>query len=83
MMNTLSIHEAKANLSAVVERVRTRGEPVVLCRYGKPVAQIIPLESRQRGRRSQTHPELAATLNADPTEPTVEEWGLFRQPRGI
>lgn len=70
-MNTVSIHEAKANLSALIEQVRTSDEPVVLCRYGKPVAEIAPLRHR---KRTTVRPDLAVTLMADPTAPTSEEW---------
>ena len=70
-MNTVSIHEAKANLSALIEQVRASDEPVVLCRYGKPVAEIAPLRRRKRTR---ARPDLAATLIGDPTAPTLEEW---------
>jgi prevent-host-death family protein len=70
-VNTVSIHEAKANLSALIEQVRLRGESVFLCRYGKPVAEIAPLRHQ---RRTKVRPDLAATLKGDPTAPTVEEW---------
>ena len=70
-MNTVSIHAAKAHLSALIEQVRASDEPVVLCRYGKPVAEIAPLRRR---KRTTARPELAATLIGDPTSPSVEEW---------
>ena len=70
-MNLVSIHEAKAKLSALIDQVRTDGEPVVLCRYGRPVAELGPL---RHGKRTTAHPELAACLTTDPTAPTVEEW---------
>lgn len=41
-MKTLSVHEAKTNLSALIEDVR-HGEEVVISRYGKPVAKLVPL----------------------------------------
>ena len=37
-----NIHEAKTNLSRIVERVE-RGEEIVICRAGTPVAKVVPL----------------------------------------
>ena len=41
-MDTIAISEFKATCLAVLERVRKTGEPVVVTRRGKPVAQIQP-----------------------------------------
>ena len=59
------------NGAAIREGIRTSDEPVVLCRYGKPVAEIAPLRHR---KRTTVRPDLAVTLMADPTAPTSEEW---------
>jgi prevent-host-death family protein len=40
-----NIHEAKTQLSRIVERVE-RGEEVVICRAGRPVAKVVPLPNR-------------------------------------
>ena len=37
-----TVTEAKAQLSALLERV-LRGEEIVLCRNGKPVARLVPI----------------------------------------
>jgi prevent-host-death family protein len=37
-----NIHEAKTNLSRILERVE-RGEEVIISRAGKPVAKLVPL----------------------------------------
>lgn len=47
-MRTLSIAEAKAHLSAVVDSVEA-GEEVVITRHGRPVARIVA-ESPARNR---------------------------------
>ncbi len=41
-MIVTTVTEAKAQLSALLERVQ-RGEEIVLCRSGKPVARLVPL----------------------------------------
>lgn len=37
-----NIHEAKTNLSKIIDRVE-RGEEIVISRSGKPVAKVVPL----------------------------------------
>ena len=40
-----NIHDAKTNLSRIVERVES-GEEIVICRAGRPVAKVVPLHRR-------------------------------------
>ncbi len=40
-----NIHDAKTNLSRIIERVE-RGEEIIISRAGKPVAKVIPLTRR-------------------------------------
>lgn len=40
-----NIHEAKTNLSRIVERVE-RGEEIIISRAGHPVAKVVPLVRR-------------------------------------
>jgi prevent-host-death family protein len=42
-----NIHEAKTNLSRIIDRVE-HGEEIVISRAGHPVAKVIPLERRVR-----------------------------------
>ncbi|MBI3686149.1 MAG: type II toxin-antitoxin system prevent-host-death family antitoxin [Actinobacteria bacterium] len=48
---SFNIHEAKTQLSRIIERVE-RGEEVVISRAGTPVAKVVPLTGavRRRGR---------------------------------
>jgi prevent-host-death family protein len=48
---SFNIHEAKTQLSRIVERVE-RGEEVIISRAGTPVAKVVPLTGilRRRGR---------------------------------
>jgi prevent-host-death family protein len=48
-MEILTITEAKAQLSAVVEKVMN-GEEVILGKAGKPVARVVPYEPPQKDR---------------------------------
>jgi prevent-host-death family protein len=40
-----NIHDAKTNLSRIIDRVE-RGEEIIISRSGKPVAKVIPLNRR-------------------------------------
>ena len=48
-MKPVNIHEAKTQLSKLVEAA-TEGEDVILARAGKPVARIVPIR-KGAGRR--------------------------------
>ena len=48
-MKQVNIHEAKTELSKLVERAEA-GEEVLIARAGKPVAKLVPL-NRGHGRR--------------------------------
>jgi len=48
-MPQVNIHEAKTQLSKLIERA-LRGEEVVIARAGVPVARLMPVESSPRGR---------------------------------
>lgn len=45
-MVKVNVHEAKTNLSRLLERVRA-GEEIIIAKGGKPVARLCPLEPRQ------------------------------------
>lgn len=72
-MKTLNIHETKTNLSSILKEIEETGERVVICRNGKPVAD---LSTHQPVDRLKVHPELSnIQINYDPTEPLSEdEW---------
>jgi prevent-host-death family protein len=46
----VNVHDAKTNLSRLLERVE-RGEEIVIARAGKPVARLCPILTRSRRRR--------------------------------
>ena len=50
-MTTVSMFDAKTNLSKYVASVESGAEPfIVISRGGKPVARIVPYESETAGR---------------------------------
>ena len=49
-MDMLNISEAKAQLSAVIERV-SKGEDILIGKAGKPVAKIVRYEPAHKNKR--------------------------------
>ena len=71
-MDQVSIHEAKTRLSALIAQVERRGERITICRYGRPVAELIPV---QHGSRTRVDRELSQiVVKCDLTSPTEAEW---------
>ena len=71
-MSQVSIHEAKTNLSALIAEVERLGEKVTICRYGRPVAELVPI---RHGSRTRVDPDLQpVAVNEDLTTSTEQEW---------
>jgi len=49
-MNKVNLYEAKAHLSALVDRV-AEGETVLICRRNVPAAELRPVKKPRRTRR--------------------------------
>lgn len=49
-MKTVTIHEAKTNLSRLIARV-CRGEEVTIARGKQPVVRLVPIGGRKGGRK--------------------------------
>lgn len=49
-MKQMNIHQAKTELSKLIERVEA-GEHIVIARAGKPAAKLVPLTTTGRRRR--------------------------------
>ena len=73
-MTTVNIHEAKTQLSALLSQVEARSEHIVICRYGSPVAEIIPYKKRKRSNVKKSLSPIS--VNCDLTLPTSEDWSL-------
>jgi prevent-host-death family protein len=48
-MEEIAISKFKATCLAVLEKVKKTGQPVLVTRFGQPVAQIVPLEVAKKG----------------------------------
>lgn len=72
-MKTLNVHEAKTHLSAVLAAVAEQGETFLICRNGKPLADLVPHKQKPR---LIPHPVTRRIkIKYDPTEPlSADEW---------
>ncbi len=49
-MKSVNIHQAKTNLSKLVERA-AKGESFIIAKAGKPMVKVVPLDSPSKIRR--------------------------------
>ena len=67
-MVSVSIFEAKTNLSKYVASVVTKEEPfIIIARNGKPVAKIVPYENEMENR-------IGIAKNKIPVMPSLEDF---------
>jgi prevent-host-death family protein len=80
---TSTVYDAKAKLSAYINQVQRTREPLVLTRYGKPVAKLIPCDEQgdsEEEALAQLHAAakksgIAYTLEQLTAPLPVKEWG--------
>lgn len=72
-MKTLNVHAAKTQLSAVLAEIEKSGESVLICRNGRPVADLVP---HCVVDRLSPHPVMRKIrIGYDPLEPmSAGEW---------
>ena len=76
-MAAYNVHEAKSNLSRLLEQVE-RGEEVVIARHGKPVAKLVSV-SRTKRRLGSMNGLISAQSGWDAPisgEEAEEEFGI-------
>ena len=72
-MLVVNIHEAKTNLSSLLAKIEKTGEEVLICRYGKPIANLVPHKCKDRLKPHSVMGKIK--INYNPTEPLSEdEW---------
>ena len=75
-MLLFNIHDAKSNLSGLVADVESKHETIMLCRNGKPVAQIVPIPWLNSPLRHSARLG-KITLRYDPLEGlTADDWPI-------
>lgn len=72
-MVTINTHQAKTQLSALIARVESTGEVILICRNGRPVAALSRPPTADAPDPLVVHPELQGRILYDPTEAATEE----------
>jgi len=72
-MKIVNIHEAKTKLSALLAEVEAKGEKILVCRHGKPIADLV---LHRKSNRLELHSVMRKIrIDYDLTEPLAkDEW---------
>jgi prevent-host-death family protein len=79
-METIAISKFKATCLAVLEQVRRTGEPILVTRFGKPVAEIVPPPTPPRPRKWLGSLRERGEILGDIVSPAVaeDEWDALK-----
>jgi prevent-host-death family protein len=80
-VETVAISEFKARCLAILARVQKTGRPVLVTRFGKPVAEVIPPSASVRPKRWLGAMEGTARIVGDIISPASDEsdWEVLRK----
>jgi len=79
-MEEIAISKFKATCLAVLEKVRRTGRPVLVTRFGQPVAQLIPPPVKERPTRKLGALRGTARITGDIISPVTDpdDWEVLR-----
>jgi prevent-host-death family protein len=79
-MEEIAISKFKATCLAVLEKVRKTGKPVLVTRFGQPVAEVVPPALKQRPTRDLGALRGTARIVGDIVSPATDEdeWEVLR-----
>lgn len=72
-MEEIAISKFKATCLAVLERVRKTGKPVLVTRFGEPVAEVSPAQVKERAKRELGTLRGTARITGDIVSPATDE----------
>ena len=75
MQSTINLYDAKSHFSALVAAVEETGTRVVICRRGKPVADLMPHHDADTDPLQPDPALTGACFKQDPCAPLpMEDW---------
>jgi prevent-host-death family protein len=79
-MEEIAISKFKATCLAVLERVRKTGKPVLITRFGQPVAQLVPPPPEEQPTRKLGGLRGTARITGDIVSPATDadDWEVLR-----
>jgi prevent-host-death family protein len=80
-METMPISQFKARCLAVLARVKRTGEPVLITRFGEPIAEVVPPSPPARSERRLGALSDSGRIVGDIVGPVVSEddWDALRE----
>jgi prevent-host-death family protein len=80
-MEEIAISKFKATCLAVLERVRKTGMPVLVTRFGEPVAEVVPPHIPETPHRELGTMQGTARIVGDIISPATDEddWEVLRE----
>lgn len=78
-METINASDFKARCLAILDSVQSTGEPVLILKRGRPVAELLPAK-RSQAEYPQMELEGTVTIIGDIIEPVIpeEDWDCLR-----
>ena len=79
-MEEIAISKFKAKCLAVLQRVKRTGRPVLVTRFGKPIAEVVPPSSRAKAQAWIGSFQSRGRILGDIVSPVAEErdWEVLR-----
>jgi len=79
-METMAISKFKATCLAVLQRVKRTGKPVLVTRFGKPIAEVVPPSSRAKAQAWIGSFQSRGRIKGDIVSPAAEakDWEVLR-----
>jgi prevent-host-death family protein len=79
-MDAMPISAFKARCLAVMDRVRRTGRPVRVTRYGRPVADVVPVGPAARASRTLGFLKDSTTVSGDIVAPVTgrHDWNALK-----
>jgi len=75
----MSISKFKATCLAVLEEVRTSGEPILITKRGKPIAEVVPPSTTDGTKRQLGMFGDTITFMGDVISPLDEPWEVLEK----
>jgi prevent-host-death family protein len=73
MLHQYNIHQAKTNLSSILEKV-CRGEDVIIAKAGTPIARLVPIEQKQPRKPGLIKGKLSESFFEPLPDTELEAW---------
>jgi len=73
-VKTLSVSDVRNHLPSVIDEVSLSNEAVIIARYGKPIAKIVPFKAGKAGETCYPLRGAPVSVSPDFDEPTPDLW---------